>query len=157
MVKGYVWTDDAHEQGNATNRQNDSQYLYCCLAMTTPTMMFLKINSFVNEYKVCLPTVDGRNSAPVDMVDIPLFKRCHTCLVVSWISSIERSKPLHSFIGSAIAHLETSNDGGFATEVLPLKQSISKGLEAHRFDNHFPKKMFLTSYLFVAFSPLEEY
>ena len=29
-----------------------------------------------------LTTVDGRNSAPVDMVDIPLFTGFHTCLVV---------------------------------------------------------------------------
>ena len=27
-------------------------------------------------------TVDGRNPAPVDMVDIPLFTRFHTCQVV---------------------------------------------------------------------------
>ena len=27
-------------------------------------------------------TVDGRNPAPVDMVNIPLFTRCHACWVV---------------------------------------------------------------------------
>ena len=29
-----------------------------------------------------LDTVDGRNPAPVDMVNIPLFRRFHACWVV---------------------------------------------------------------------------
>ena len=33
-------------------------------------------------------TVDGRNPAPVDMVNIPLFTSFHACWVVSRISSI---------------------------------------------------------------------
>ena len=35
-------------------------------------------------------TVDGRNPAPVDMVNISLFAGLHTCQVVSRISSINR-------------------------------------------------------------------
>ena len=31
-----------------------------------------------------LATVDGRNPAPVDMVNIPLFTGFHTCWVVAW-------------------------------------------------------------------------
>ena len=30
----------------------------------------------------CIATVDGRNFAPVDMINIPLFAGCHTCWVV---------------------------------------------------------------------------
>ena len=37
-------------------------------------------------------TVDGRNPAPVDIVNIPLFTGFHTCWVVSRISSINSNK-----------------------------------------------------------------
>ena len=34
--------------------------------------------------KITLGTVDGRNPAPVDMVNIPLFTRFYTSQVVVW-------------------------------------------------------------------------
>ena len=46
-------------------------------------------------------TVDGRNPAPVDMVNIPLITGFHTCQVVSRISepSTVSSRSIHSSHG----------------------------------------------------------
>ena len=42
-------------------------------------------------------TVDGRNAAPVDMVNIPLFTRFYTSQVVSRISSINSMRKVYIF------------------------------------------------------------
>ena len=42
-----------------------------------------------------LGKLDGRNSGPVDMANIPLFIGFHTCLVVSRISSNSSTRLAH--------------------------------------------------------------
>ena len=56
-------------------------------------MQLAPFKSVNHLYQTCIPffggyfctgTVDGKNPAPVDMVNIPLFTGFHTCQVIVW-------------------------------------------------------------------------